>query len=133
MLGVNPASVAVVIKRYIRSGCRVVDLRRRPRAKQFDPALVQELVDPTLLTQWAHFSLERRVHLIDIKYDVEITRRQLAALYKRNGLSKRMAHTAHWRSIFNKPNLMTDQKDFCTQLISLLVSGESVVFVDETS
>jgi hypothetical protein len=73
-LHVHPSSVFVVVKRFVNNGYRIVDKRKLERKKPIPEKVAPKLLDPALLTNWAPLSLAKRVVLINIKFDVTISR-----------------------------------------------------------
>ena len=119
---------------FERRGYRLEALGRSYQryAKMSEP-MQQALLSPTLLQQWAPFSLADRIELIRRVWNVTMTAKTLSRFYHEHGVYYRAAKKVFELARFFGPAKDRERETFALLLVNAIVQRRPLVYVDETT
>ena len=90
----------------------------------------QKLLDPVLLTKWAHLTLEQRVVKIIRQFKVKITSKKLRLFYRRNKLRYRQTALKYFPHNRNLVQLEQERMEFALMLSNNIANQRQIIYME---
>ena len=134
-LGLRYCTVILFLRRYRRAEGQMPERQPpRPSSRQLKitPALAAHLLDNATLRAWRGWSMQRRVHQIELDWQVRISYQTLSIFYKRNGILKMKAPFS-WRTPTTDEERAVERRNWVALLVQHEMAGREIIYMDETS
>jgi hypothetical protein len=86
-----------------------------------------------ILYEWSKYSLKERVNVLRDKFNIHISAPTLLSFYKRNGISYTKPEMFYGSELGRELQLKQEREAFALRLGKIIVSGQPLIYIDETS